>query len=656
MLQARVCVVPCCIRMLALSPQARRRIRALVGLCVIFALLAPIHTALGQPAVPTPQGPGTLARVGVRITSDPTAPAVSGVLIGFDARGEASTSLEPGALQTTLDGRPVSLSLVNGRPSIALAAAFLLDSSASPQVRDVLANALAEGVQSLDINRDTIAALSTADTTAWEQASFSTSADDLTTALNRVIQTDPSDSMVSLEQVSGALRALSSQQRETRVLLLFTNRPLASAATAAATLGSLRTFAVDNAIQIGIVALPGAGGQGVAESLVEATPGGRVEYVLNATSLPDVSRRVSLLLGPAFGARRFEFPAPTEAGNHLLSVGAAGVPLQTVQRFAVSWRPVQVEALVVGGGPLTPATEITETVWVQAQPAEAAPIDSVEWSVDGRLTQVTNEPWALLLDPEQLGDGRHDLSARIISQGRAGPFLTSNVYVPPDFLRSVRNAVRAWGLIGVLLIANVGVGLLFLRWGVGSRGGGRVEFPPSLRLNQLGGRYVAPEVLHFPDRGKLRVGYHPPYMDNQVGSREFARLPFQDVRGDEDAVKDLSRHVGCIWRDAKTNDCFVQLGWPGPGETLGPKPQSQVFHLGRPQDATSGPFRLAHHDVVRLASGIEFVFYQVGLRDKPTPETKKLSPFQGRAGSPPTLLSGERRQRAASHESTLDDS
>jgi hypothetical protein len=153
----------------------------------------------------------------------------------------------------------------------------------------------------------------------------------------------------------------------------------------------------------------------------------------------------------------------------------------------------------------------------------------------------------------------------------------------------------------------------------------------------------------------LRVGYHPPYMDNQVGSREFSRLPFQDVRGDEDAVKDLSRHVACLWREPTTNDCYVQLGWPGPGEPLAPKPQSQVFHLGRPQDATAMPFRLAHHDVLRLASGIEFVFYQVGLRDKPTPESKKLGSFEGRGALPPTLLTEERRRHAGASETTAED-
>ena len=554
----------------ALSPRTRRGAWLVAGLGLFVALLASAPTALGQPAAPTNQAPGKIARLAVRVTGDPTAPTVSGVLVALDASGQAIADLAPGDLQTTVDGRPVDLSLLTGRPPIALAAAFLLDSSASPQVRDTLANALAGAVQGLDVHRDTVAIVSTTNTRPWDAASFSMSADDLKTALNQVIQTDPNDSMVSLEQVSGALRSLSGQQRDARVLLLFTNRPLASAATAAATLGTIRTFAVENGIQIGIVALSGAGGQGVAESLVEATPGGRVEYVLNATNLTDISLRVGLLLAPALGARRFELPAPTGEGTHVLSVGAPGAALPATQKFAVTSRPVQVDSLVIGGGVLKAGSEIKEPVWVQARPAEAGPIDSVEWSVDGRVTQVTNEPWALLLDPEQLGDGRHDLSARIISQGRAGPALTSAVYVPADFLRTVRGLVRGWGLIGVLLLANALVAFVLLRMGPGWRPGfaalgGMTEFPPSLRLNQLGGRYVAPEVLHFPARGKLRVGYHPPYMDNQVGSREFSRLPFQDVRGDEDAVKDLSRHVGCLWREPTTNDCYVQLGWPGTG-------------------------------------------------------------------------------------------
>src|SRR4029077_8353141 len=224
----------------------------------------------------------------------------------------------------------------------------------------------------------------------------------------------------------------------------------------------------------------------------------------------------------------------------------------------------------------------------------------------------------------------------------------SNVYVPFDFVRTARNAVRSWGLIALLLLANAGVLLLFLRTAPRAGPGRPVptEFPPTLRLNQLVGSFVAPDVISFPARGKLRIGYHPPFMDNQVGNRAFSQMPYQDVRGDDDAVKDLSRHVACIWRDSRTNDCYIQLGWPGPGEQLKPKPQSQVFHFGRPQDAIAEPFRLAHHDVVRLATGVEFVFNQVGLRDKATPETKKLSPFETRPSAPAkvALLNDERRR------------
>jgi hypothetical protein len=357
-----------------------------------------------------------------------------------------------------------------------------------------------------------------------------------------------------------------------------------------------------------------------------------VEYVLNATNREDISRRIGLLLAPVFGAHRFEFPAPGE-GNHTLSVGGPGITLQATTTFQVSGHAVQIDSLQIGAGTLQPGAQLTQPTWVQATPSESTPIDSLEWTVDGRVTQVTSEPWALLLDPDQLGDGTHELSARIISQGREGPIYTSSISIPPDFLRTVRVAVRAWSLIGLLLVAEISVIVLFLRVAT-RRGVVRFsDFPPSLRLNPLTGAYVAPEVIEFPSRGKLRIGYHPPYMDNTVGSRVFSRLPYQDVRGDEEAVKDLSRHAACIWRDSKTNDCYIQLGWPGPGETLMPKPQSQVFHFGRPQDAMTAPFRLAHHDIVRLANGVEFVFNQVGLRDKATPESKKLTPFEVRPAS-----------------------
>jgi hypothetical protein len=145
-------------------------------------------------------------------------------------------------------------------------------------------------------------------------------------------------------------------------------------------------------------------------------------------------------------------------------------------------------------------------------------------------------------------------------------------------------------------------------------------------------------------------------MDNQVGSREFSKLPHQDIRGDEEAVKDLSRHVACIWRDPKTNDCYIQLGWPGPGEGIKPKQQSQVFHFGRPQAATTDAFRLAHHDVLRLGTGVEYVFNQVGLRDKATPESKKVGPFEARSTSPKlSQFTGASRRSAIGQETMAEE-
>jgi hypothetical protein len=562
------------------------------------------------------------------------------------------TDLSDTALAARVDGSPASLSL-EGRPSIALAVGFWLDSSASPQLRDALANALADGLRDIDVNRDRVAIDSTTEATSWDQATYTSSATDLQHSLNGVIQGVPGDGQASLEQVSSALRSLSSQPVDTRVLLLFSNRPLASAASINASLGTVRGYAVDNGIQISIVALPGAGSQGAAEALAEATPGGRVEYVLNATNRQDISRRVTLLLAPVFGARRFEMRAPGE-GNHTLSVSAPGSQVEASTTFQSIARAVPIAAIETSGGALTPGEVISQPTWVEVRPAENAPIDSVEWTLDGRVTQVTSDPWALLIDPEQLADGRHDLAARIISEGRAGPIVATSIYVPTDFLRNVRNAVRNWGAIAVLLLGELVVIVLFLRVGPSARRSGILtrEFPPTLRLNPLAGRYVAPEVIEFPARGKLRIGYHPPFMDNQVGSREFARLPYQDIRGDEDAVKDLSRHAACIWRDPRTNDCYIQLGWAGSGEPIEPRPQSQVFHFGRPQDATSSPFRLAHHDVVRLSTGVEFVFNQVGLRDKATPESKKVSPLQPRsAGSGRiSVLSEVARRPAATQE------
>ena len=145
-------------------------------------------------------------------------------------------------------------------------------------------------------------------------------------------------------------------------------------------------------------------------------------------------------------------------------------------------------------------------------------------------------------------------------------------------------------------------------------------------------------------------------MDDTVNHREFAKLPFQDIRGDDEAVRDLSRYVACIWRDPKTNDCYIQLGWPGPGEGIAPKAQSQVTHFGKIQDATTKPFMLAHMDEVRLASGVVFTFSQVGLRDKATPESKKLSPFEARASdgrSKVVHVSDAHRRQAANNQESM---
>jgi hypothetical protein len=60
--------------------------------------------------------------------------------------------------------------------------------------------------------------------------------------------------------------------------------------------------------------------------------------------------------------------------------------------------------------------------------------------------------------------------------------------------------------------------------------------------------------------------------------------------------------------------------------------------------------------VVRLATGVEFVFNQVGLRDKATPESKKLSPFDARATpAPVTRLTDELRRTRIARESATEE-
>jgi hypothetical protein len=160
--------------------------------------------------------------------------------------------------------------------------------------------------------------------------------------------------------------------------------------------------------------------------------------------------------------------------------------------------------------------------------------------------------------------------------------------------------------------------------------------------------HVLPAVIDFPESGKLRIGYHPPFMDRHVGRAEFERLPFVDVRGDAPAARELSRHAACIWRDAG-GEYFVQIGWPGPGEPIRPRNQTRVLRLGRAHDAASQPFRLAHRDVLRLSSHVEYVFLEVEpVRDRPTPEQKKIEAFESSGMAPSSsaklsLLRPERR-------------
>ncbi|HET6315818.1 MAG TPA: hypothetical protein VFG86_05125 [Chloroflexota bacterium] len=171
--------------------------------------------------------------------------------------------------------------------------------------------------------------------------------------------------------------------------------------------------------------------------------------------------------------------------------------------------------------------------------------------------------------------------------------------------------------------------------------------------------HVLPQVIQFPASGRLRIGYHPPLMNRHVGRAEFERLPFVDIRGDAAAVRELSRHAACIWRDAD-GECFVQLGWPGPGEPIRPRNQARVLRFGRPHDAASQPFRLAHRDVLRLSSHVEYVFLEVeAVRDRPTPEQKKIEAFESGAAPSSTaklsLVRPERRTALTPSEPDDDD-
>ncbi|HEX2324372.1 MAG TPA: hypothetical protein VHQ00_03175 [Chloroflexota bacterium] len=206
-------------------------------------------------------------------------------------------------------------------------------------------------------------------------------------------------------------------------------------------------------------------------------------------------------------------------------------------------------------------------------------------------------------------------------------------FTAPPRAATAAERLLPWLVLGAALAASAAALTLYLRGGArGARGtaqGPMNEFPPFLRAKAVPGVDVRPETISFlPPGKKLRIGYHPPHMDNVVGSPEFSRLPFQDVRGDPEAEKGISRHVACIWRDKETNDCYIQLGWPGPGEPIRPREQTQVLDAyGRPQDATSQPYRLKLNNVVRLSSSVEYVFKQFLLSDKTTEVEKKISAF-----------------------------
>ena len=205
------------------------------------------------------------------------------------------------------------------------------------------------------------------------------------------------------------------------------------------------------------------------------------------------------------------------------------------------------------------------------------------------------------------------------------------------------------GLLVLLILALIAYGF---RRTIGPRSTPSEPHNPALPALHLRTRrddvHVVPDVIRFPSTGKLRIGYHPPFMDRHVGQADFTRLAFVDVRGDAAAARDLSRHAACIWRDPG-GECFIQVGWPGPGEPIRPRTQTRVLRFGRAQDATSQPFRLAHRDVLRLSSTIQYVFLEVEpIHDRPTPEQKKIDAFESSTLAPSSssklsLLRPERR-------------
>ena len=374
---------------------------------------------------------------------------------------------------------------------------------------------------------------------------------------------------------------------------------------------------------------PGAGGQGPAEALAEATPGGRVEYVLNATNRRTSADGSACCWRPRSARTASRSPRPPRAATSS-SVGAPGSttpgrrPLSRWSPDRCRSRPSKPAAAPSRLGP----PSISPPGWRCVRP-KRAPIDSVEWTLDGRVTQVTSDPWALLLDPEQLGDGQHDLAARIISNGRAGRSWPRASMCPPDFLRNVRNAVRGWGLIALLLVGEL-CGHLPVRAPRPSPRG------PGVVTNGVSAD-AAPQPARRPVRGarghrlpdpRQAAHWLPPAVHGQPGRQPRvlqAAVPGHSRRRRRGQRPEPSRRraSGATRRPTTATS-----------SSAGRARASRSSRARRARSSTSADLRTRRpchsgwHIMTwcGLATGVEFVFNQVGLRDKATPESKKREP------------------------------
>jgi hypothetical protein len=130
-----------------------------------------------------------------------------------------------------------------------------------------------------------------------------------------------------------------------------------------------------------------------------------------------------------------------------MSVGAPGASGYATTIFQISVASAQIESIQSTAGTLKSADPVAEPTWVEVRPSDNVPTDSVEWTVDGRVTPVASAPWAVLLDPDQLADGRHELTARITSRGQVGPTpqICTNLFgigCPPPQPRTAPTATR----------------------------------------------------------------------------------------------------------------------------------------------------------------------------------------------------------------------